>query len=189
MADSSPVRRERDEDQVEADLAATRDRLTSAVSALVDRVHPQRIKQREVAGAKRLAHVELENLRLLLFNAAGDLRTDRLAKAGAGAAGFLSLLLVLRRLVGRGSRRRRGASARSSRPSRASRRASSKAAAPAAPSPSAPSAPSPSAPSTGARSGRGRRRSSAAASDRGGVAAPAPVDDVTERVRRARRKA
>lgn len=166
MADSSPARRERDEDQVEADLAATRDRLTSAVSALVDRVHPQRIKQREVAGAKRLAHVEIENLRLLVFNAAGDLRTERLTRAGAGAAGFLGLLLVLRRLVGRGSRGRRDARRRPAKPSAPT----------AAPSPASTAAPS-------------RGRGAAPAGRRSRVQAPVPVDDVEGRVRRARRKA
>lgn len=98
------ARPDRDQDQVDADVAATRDRLVSAVEALVDRVHPQRIKQREVAGAKHFAQTELETLKLLVFNAAGELRTERLTRAGGGAAGFLGLLLVLRSLVARSRR-------------------------------------------------------------------------------------
>lgn len=101
MASSQP---DRDADQIQADVGATRDRLVAAVEALVDRVHPQRIKQREVEGARHFAHEELENLKALLFTARGDLRKDRLAAAGGALAGTLSLLLVLRAVV----RRRRG---------------------------------------------------------------------------------
>ena len=92
---------QRDSDQIQADVGATRDRLVGAVEALVERVHPQRIKQREVDGARRLAHDELENLKSLVFTARGDLRADRLAKVGGAVAGTLSLLLVLRSVVRR----------------------------------------------------------------------------------------
>jgi hypothetical protein len=92
---------ERDADQIQADLGATRDRLAAAVETLVDRIHPQRIKQREINGAKHFAHDELENLKALLFTARGDLRTDRLAAVGGAVAGAVGLLLVLRTLVRR----------------------------------------------------------------------------------------
>jgi hypothetical protein len=92
---------ERDADQIQADLGATRDRLAAAVETLVDRIHPQRIKQREINGAKHFAHDELENLKALLFTARGDLRTDRLAAVGGAVAGAVGLLLVLRALVRR----------------------------------------------------------------------------------------
>ena len=98
MASSQP---ERDADQIQADLGATRDRLAAAVESLIDRVHPQHVKHREVEGAKRFAHVELESLKLLVFNARGDLRRDRVAKAGGVVAGAVSVLLVLRTLVRR----------------------------------------------------------------------------------------
>jgi hypothetical protein len=95
----------RDADQIQADVGATRDRLAAAVERLVDQVHPQHVKHREVEGAKHFVHVELENLKALLFNARGDLRTDRLARAGGVAAGTVSLLLVLRAVVRRHRRR------------------------------------------------------------------------------------
>ena len=98
-------RPDRDADQIEADLGATRDRLVAAVEALIDQVHPQRIKQREIAGAKRFLNVELENAKSLVYNARGDLRTDRLAVAGGSVAGLVSVLIVLRAIV----RRRRSA--------------------------------------------------------------------------------
>ena len=98
MASSTP---DRDADQIQADLGATRDRLAAAVQNLVDQVHPQHIKVRQVAGAKHLAHTELENLKSYVFTARGDLRTDRIATAGGVVAGAVGLLLVLRAVVRR----------------------------------------------------------------------------------------
>ena len=87
--------------QIEADLGATRDRLTAAVEALVEQVHPSAIKRRQVAGVKHLAHVELENAKSLVFNARGDLRKDRLARVGGAVGGFLAFLAVVRTVARR----------------------------------------------------------------------------------------
>ncbi len=88
--------------QIEADLVATRQRLTAAVETLIDQVHPQRIKQRQVDGLKRFASTEVENAKSLVFNARGDLRTERLAAVGAGVAGAAAFLLIVRGLLRRG---------------------------------------------------------------------------------------
>jgi len=95
---------DRDADQIQADVGATRDRIAAAVENLVDQVHPQHVKHRQVAGARHFAHVELQHLKAMVFTARGDLRTDRLAAAGGAAAGAVGLLLVLRAVV---QRRRR----------------------------------------------------------------------------------
>jgi hypothetical protein len=94
--------------QIEADLAATRDRLTASVQALIDQVHPNRIKQRQIANVKRLANAELENAKSLLFNARGDLRTDRVTALAGAAAGLLTFVIIVRAIVRRGRRGRRG---------------------------------------------------------------------------------
>ena len=65
----------RTQSQIEADLGATRDRLTASVEALIDQVHPNRIKQRQIANVKHFANTELENAKSKIFNARGDLRT------------------------------------------------------------------------------------------------------------------
>lgn len=96
----------RSRSQIEADLGATRDRLTSAVEALIDQVHPNRIKQRELGRAKHFARVELGNLKAIVFNARGDLRKERVAAVGGGVGGFVVFLAVVRALV---RRRRRHA--------------------------------------------------------------------------------
>ena len=88
--------------QIEADLGATRDRLAASVESLIDQVHPNRIKQRQIAGVRRLVDIELETAKSLVFNARGDLRTDRLALVGAAVAGFVSFLVIVRAIVRRG---------------------------------------------------------------------------------------
>ena len=91
--------------QIEADLGATRDRLTASVEALIDQVHPNRIKQRQIAGVKRFVNIELETAKSLVFNARGDLRKDRLALVGGAVAGFVSFLVIVRAIARRGRKR------------------------------------------------------------------------------------
>jgi hypothetical protein len=91
--------------QIEADLGATRDRLTASVEALIDQVHPNRIKQRQIAGVKRFVNIELESAKSLVFNARGDLRKDRLALVAGAVAGFVSFLVIVRAVVRRGRKR------------------------------------------------------------------------------------
>jgi hypothetical protein len=90
--------------QIEADLSATRDRLAASVSALIDQVHPNRIKQRQVAAFQQLADTARVNARSLLFNARGDLRKQRLGVAAGAVAGLVGFVLVIRAIARRGGR-------------------------------------------------------------------------------------
>jgi hypothetical protein len=99
---SNPPRPPRTRTQIEADLAATRSRLTNSVESLIDTVHPNRVKQRTVATAKQLARDQAEEAKSLVFTARGDLRTKRLLKIAGAVAGVVSFLLILRALVRRG---------------------------------------------------------------------------------------
>jgi hypothetical protein len=90
--------------QIEADLSATRARLAFSVSALIDQVHPNRIKQRQVAEFKQLAGNAKENAKSLLFNARGDLRTERIGILVGAVAGLVAFALIIR-AIGRRSRR------------------------------------------------------------------------------------
>ena len=103
MADNSPTD-DRTTSQIEADLSATRARLASSVSALIDQVHPNRIKQRQVAEFKLLADTAKVNAKALLFNARGDLRTERIGAMAAAVAGLVGFVLIVR-AIGRRSRR------------------------------------------------------------------------------------
>jgi hypothetical protein len=91
----------RSQSQIEADLDATRQRLTTSVESLIDQVHPNRVKQRGVARLKLLQAEYTEKAKGLLFNARGDLRRNRVAAVGGGVAGFLTFVAVVRRLRGR----------------------------------------------------------------------------------------
>jgi Protein of unknown function (DUF3618) len=99
---NNPQERQRTASQIEADLAASRDRMSESVEALIDQVHPNRVKQRLIGGAKQLASAELEDARSKLFNARGDLRRDRLVAIGGAVAGFVAFVLIIRALVRRG---------------------------------------------------------------------------------------
>jgi hypothetical protein len=94
----------RTESQIEADLGATRDRIASSLTELVDEVHPLRIKARTIGRIKAAVQARVDDARAYVFNARGDLRTDRLMTIGGAAAGVLTFVLVLRRFA----RRHRG---------------------------------------------------------------------------------
>jgi len=85
--------------QIEADLAATRDRLASSIELLIDQVHPQRVKERGIASAKTLTRAEVANFRSQLFYPNGELRTSRLAAVGGAVAGFVAFVVVVRKIV------------------------------------------------------------------------------------------
>ena len=88
--------------QIEADLGATRDRLAASVEALIGQVHPNRIKQRQIANVKRFANAEIENAKSKVFTARGDLRVGRVAVVAAAVAGIVGFLLIMRAIVQRG---------------------------------------------------------------------------------------
>jgi hypothetical protein len=88
----------RSQSQIEADMDATRQRLTSSVESLIDQVHPNRIKQRAIDRVRLLVSEYTEKAKSLVFNARGDLRTNRVAAVGGGVAGFVALVTVLRRV-------------------------------------------------------------------------------------------
>ena len=104
MADNSSPTDDRTMPQIEADLSSTRARLAASVSALIDQVHPNRIKQRQVAEFKLLAGNARENAKSLLYNARGDLRTERIGILAGAVAGLVAFVLIVR-AIGRRSRR------------------------------------------------------------------------------------
>jgi hypothetical protein len=84
--------------QIEADLEATRQRLTSSVETLIDQVHPNRIKQRGIARLQALRVEYTEKAKSQVFNARGDLRTNRLAAVGGALVGFIAFLAIIRKI-------------------------------------------------------------------------------------------
>ena len=82
-------------------MTATRHRLAASMENLIDQVHPNRIKQRSIERAKRWVDTEIETAKSLVFNARGDLRTDRVIVIGAAVVGGIAFLLIVRSLAGR----------------------------------------------------------------------------------------
>ena len=107
MADktpSAPSTPPRTRAQIEADLAATRERLATSVEQLIDQVHPQRVKERQIESAKTFAKAEIKNVRSQVFYPNGELRTARLAAVGGAVAGFVTFVLVVRKIVRSGKK-------------------------------------------------------------------------------------
>jgi hypothetical protein len=91
----------RTKSQIEADLGANRDRLAASVSALIDEVHPTRIKQRTVGRIRAAIQARKDDARAYFYNARGDLRTDHVITLASVAAGTLTVILALRALLAR----------------------------------------------------------------------------------------
>ena len=87
--------------QIENDLAAIRSRLAANVAGLIDEIHPQRIKERQIEGAKQFAADEAENLRSQFVTPDGALRLGRIAAVGAAVAGLVGFLVIVKALGGR----------------------------------------------------------------------------------------
>jgi Protein of unknown function (DUF3618) len=104
VADNVSPTDDRTTSQIEADLSATRARLAASLSDLIDQVHPNRTKQRQVSQFKLLGRNAKENAKSLLFNARGDLRTERVTAVAGALAGLVSFVLIIR-AVGRRARR------------------------------------------------------------------------------------
>lgn len=77
-------------EQIEADIAATRERLASTVDELVDRANPKNVALRQV-----------EQARSQVFDEQGQLRTQKIVAVAGAVVGVVGVLLVIRRLVGR----------------------------------------------------------------------------------------
>lgn len=92
----------RSRSQIEADLAATRARLSVALEDLIDQVHPIAVKQRAVADVKSLVTGEINNAKSHVKTVAGDWRLDRIAMIGGSVVGAVVLIAVLRGIVRRG---------------------------------------------------------------------------------------
>ncbi|WP_020574020.1 DUF3618 domain-containing protein [Actinopolymorpha alba] len=78
----------RSADQIEAELAETRQRLAATVDALAERVQPKQLAARSVS-----------KMKLAVLTPEGQLRTGRLVTVAAVVAGAVGALTLLRSLV------------------------------------------------------------------------------------------
>ena len=83
-------------------MTAARHRIANSVESLIDQVHPNRIKQRQIEKVEGFVDTEVETAKSLVFNARGDLRTDRVIIIAAAAVGAIAFVLIIRSLTARG---------------------------------------------------------------------------------------
>jgi uncharacterized YccA/Bax inhibitor family protein len=75
-------------DAIEREMEETRARLASTIDELVNRTSPKRVVRREVASVKAT-----------FVDEHGNPRTDNILKVAGGVAGFVVLLVVIRRVT------------------------------------------------------------------------------------------
>ncbi len=75
-------------DSIEREMEETRDRLASTIDQLVYRTNPKTIIRREVAAVKAT-----------FVDADGNPRTENILKVAGGVAGFVAVLVVIRRVT------------------------------------------------------------------------------------------
>ena len=75
-------------DSLEREIEETRERLAATIDQLVDRTSPKNIVRREIASVKAT-----------FVDADGNPRTENILKVVGGVAGFVTLLVVIRRVT------------------------------------------------------------------------------------------
>lgn len=72
----------------EADIEATRERLAQTIDELLERTSPRNVVRRQVAEVKAF-----------FVDPQGNPRTDNILKVAAGVAGFVGVVVVIRRVT------------------------------------------------------------------------------------------
>ncbi len=75
-------------DRIEQDIEETRARLASTIDQLVDRTNPKNVVKREVSALKRT-----------FVDDQGNPRTENILKVVGGVAGFVAVLVVIRKVT------------------------------------------------------------------------------------------
>jgi hypothetical protein len=99
MADKSPARSPK---EIEADLEATRNRLSRTVDELAYRVSPETLKSNAKAKVDAQVHQLVGRAKGTVVDEGGDARLDNIAKGLGGVAAGALTLGVLRRIFYRG---------------------------------------------------------------------------------------
>lgn len=90
---------ERSKEQIEAEIAAARQRLASNVEGLITQAHPRAIALRGIADAKGFFQQEATSAKAQFVASDGSLKTERVAYLAAAVVGTIALIAILRSLV------------------------------------------------------------------------------------------
>ncbi|MGV8908024.1 MAG: DUF3618 domain-containing protein [Propionicimonas sp.] len=94
---ANPIVRTRDD--IEADIAAARQRLAGNVEGLINQVHPKAIVANTVSDARTFAQGTFDQAKAQVVDDRGNLRTERIALLAAAAGGALTFVLVVRSIL------------------------------------------------------------------------------------------
>lgn len=75
-------------DEIESDIEQTRERLAATIDQLVDRTSPKQVVRREIATVKGF-----------FVDPAGSPRTDNILKVAGGVAGFVAVVVLIRKVA------------------------------------------------------------------------------------------
>lgn len=86
MSDADKPAETREPATIESEIEATRNRLADTIDQLVFRANPKNIVRREIASVKAY-----------FVDPQGSPRTDNIVKVAGGVAGFVAVLVVIRK--------------------------------------------------------------------------------------------
>ncbi|MFV0452842.1 MAG: DUF3618 domain-containing protein [Propioniciclava sp.] len=86
----------RNREEIEAEIAAARQRLSTNVEGLITQAHPKAVAARTMYDAKTLLAAEVQGVKEQFFEPSGAPRTTRIAALAAMAVGTVALLVLLR---------------------------------------------------------------------------------------------
>ncbi len=87
--------------EIEAELAAARDRVAENLASLIGMVSPKAIVASSVADARTLAEDSLAQAKAQVIDPTGRVRTERVLLAAVAAAGAVAFVLIVRGIVRR----------------------------------------------------------------------------------------
>lgn len=91
----------RTRDEIEAEIAAARQRLAASVEGLINEVHPRAIVANTVADARAFAAEGFEQAKAQVVDDRGNLRTERVALVAAAIGGAFTFILIVRSILKR----------------------------------------------------------------------------------------
>ncbi|QLQ16394.1 MAG: DUF3618 domain-containing protein [Micropruina sp.] len=95
MADSQT----RTTQQIEAEIAAARQRLAANVEGLINQVHPKAVVQRSIDDARTFAATEYANAKAQVVDRNGDLRLDRVGLLAGAVVGSITFVWLVRSIL------------------------------------------------------------------------------------------
>ena len=86
----------RSKEEIQAEIAAARQRLGTNVEGLITQAHPKAVAARSLYDIKALVAAEVQSVKDQFVDESGAPRTTRIAALAVAAVGTVALLVVLR---------------------------------------------------------------------------------------------